>query len=105
MKLNKSLFFISTALMLLVGCSTIKPISSNTNFPADGGKYKILGRVEIDKKTTKSGYSRLLKEAKKQYPEVDDIINVVIDEHKSSFLFFTTKAHYIMSGIAVDYLD
>ena len=101
----KSLIYSIVALILLSGCSTIKPISSTTTFPADGSKYEILGRVEIDKKTTKSGYTRLIKEAKKQYPNTDDVINVVIDEHKSSFLFFTTKAHYIMSGIAVDYLD
>jgi hypothetical protein len=83
----------------------MKPIASNTTFPADGGKYKILGRVSIDKKTTKSGYYYLLKEANKKYPETDDVVNIVIDEHRSYFLFFTQKAHYIMSGIAIDYLN
>ena len=105
MKIKRSMLYLSVALMILSGCTAIKPISSTTSFPADGSKYKILGRVEIAKKTNKSGYSRLIKEAKKKYPGTDDVINIVIDEYKTSFLFFTTGANYIMSGIAVDYLD
>ena len=89
---------------LLVGCTSITPVMANGDFPAEGD-YAILGRVMVVSETSKSGYSQLLEEAKELYPDCDDVLNIILDTKQTSFLFFRSKPKYIMSGIAVDYLD
>ncbi len=98
------LMLISVVVLLIVGCSTYRPLTASTQFPADGSKYKILGRVETKKKVDKSGYTLLLKEAKKEYPEADDVVNIVIDSYEKPG-FFGKSYRYKMSGIAIDYID
>lgn len=76
---------------LFVGCASYAPVSSQLNFPADGNKYVILGRVTV----TDGGYTNLLKEAQKLYPGADDVVNVYIDQKNDDGL--------VLSGIAIRY--
>ncbi len=102
----KYVFSFVILFVLLLGCSKYRPLMTTTNFPSDGSKYRILGRVELKKKVNKSGFTLLLEEAIKKYPEADDAVNIVIDEYETkSILFWKTNYKYHMSGVAIDYLD
>lgn len=96
-------FFIAllAAMLVFVGCATQAPLSANVNFPQDGAKYRILGRVTLDAKTGKAGYVKLLEKAKSTYPECDDVINIMIDATGSKGKY----THYLMTGIAIDYVE
>ncbi len=89
------------AVFLVSACTTITPVNACTSFPSDG-KYEILGRVSISTSQSKSGYTKLLEAAKKQYPEADDVLNIMVDAKKSTFLIFTSYT-YEMTALAVDY--
>ncbi len=95
------------ALLFTVGCSTFRPLENSANFPADGSKYRILGRVTLEGNLNKkgTGYNLLLEEAMKLYPEADDVVNIVIDAEGKHFFKTTTMDYIIMSGIAIDYLE
>ena len=86
----------------LSACTSMIPVTSNNTFPADG-KYEILGRVSILTSQTKSGYSKLLEAAKKQYPEADDVVNIMVDVKKTTLLFIFKSYKYEMTALAVDY--
>ena len=43
------------SVMLGAGCSTFRPVETTAQFPADGSKYVILGRVEYAGKLSSSG--------------------------------------------------
>ncbi|UTC75961.1 hypothetical protein E4O03_04415 [Treponema sp. OMZ 792] len=97
------LILLLISVVLVVGCSTVRPIETTAQFPADGSKYVILGRVEYKGKLSGSGggYTKLLEVAKEMYPKADDVVNVVIDGRGK-------KGNYdyiILSGIAIDYVE
>ncbi len=82
--------------------SSLVPISADTSFPS-GDKYEILGRVSISSGVSNSGYTKLLEEAKKQYPEADDVVNIMVDAKEKVFLLIFKSYSYEMTGIAIDY--
>lgn len=97
---------IMTTILMAIGCATQTPLTANANFPQDGAKYRILGRVTLEAKATKSGYAKLVEEAKRLYPSCDDVVNIMIDAKGSKGLFGgVTYKNYVMSGIAIDYVD
>ncbi len=88
--------------LMLVSCTSTVPISSNNNFPGDG-RYEILGRVSIETLQSQSGYMLLLEEAKKQYPNADDIVNIMVDAKKTTFFFIFDMYTYKMTALAIKY--
>ena len=102
---GKILSLIGTLLLVLTlgACTSIMvPVTSNNTFPSDG-RYEILGRVSISTSKTESGYTKLLEEAKKQYPEADDVVNIMVDAKKTTLFFLFTSYKYEMTALAVDY--
>lgn len=75
---------------LVVGCASYAPVASQLNFPADGTKYVILGRVTVKN----GGYTNLIKEAQKIYPDADDVVNIYMDQKSGDT---------VLSGIAIKY--
>lgn len=101
--MKKMLLVLSVVGLFLVSCSTV-PVSTSARFPAEGSKYVILGRVSLETPSNKSGYLKLLEAAKAQYPDCDDVVNVVVDGKIIPGLF-RSRYKYIMSGVAIDYVE
>jgi len=96
------------SVILVAGCSTTRPIQTTAQFPADGSKYVVLGRVEYAGKASSSGagYTKLLEVAKEKYPNADDVVNIVVDAKYTKGLFGGETINYIIiSGVAIDYLE
>lgn len=97
MKLKLAISLLAALLLSACAQSIIsKPMPNNT-FPASG-KYKILGRVTIKVDTDESGYLELLKACMDEFPDCDDIVNIMVD-----FKEGVLSDHYTMTAIAVDY--
>ena len=96
------------SIMVVTGCSSMRPIQTTAQFPADGSKYVILGRVKYEGKMPRdgAGYTKLLEVAKEKYPNTDDVVNIIMDERFSypHIYGITPTTHIIMSGIAIQYL-
>jgi hypothetical protein len=113
------LFVIVLSLALFSSCTTmttekrITPYSASVSFPATG-PYRILGRVEFVSSQGSSGYKELLKQAKIQYPEADDVVNIIVDSEDTYSVIVDTMmgtqqrsligSVYSMSGIAIEYV-
>ena len=96
------------SVILVAGCSTTRPVQTTAQFPADGSKYVVLGRVEYAGKASSSGagYTKLLEVAKEKYPNADDVVNIVVDAEYTKGLFGGETINYIIiSGVAIDYLE
>jgi len=96
------------SVILVTGCSSMRPVGTTAQFPADGSKYVILGRVEYQGKLSSSGagYTKLLEVAKAKYPNADDVVNIVMDAKYTKGLFGgATMDYIIISGVAIDYLE
>ena len=96
------------ALLMVVAfasCTTNAPVADSTGFPSDSSTYTILGRVSVEGASVSNGYMKLLQEAQRQYPECDDVVNIVVDAHASFFQKMFGTANYNLSGIAIDYKD
>ena len=97
--LMKATLFTAAALaaaLLFAGCSTIIPMQGNNVLATDN--FEVLGRITIHSESHEAGFIALMDEAKRQYPEADDIINILVDGKKS---FFSTE--YIMSAVVIKY--
>ncbi len=104
--MKKIVLGLAASLLLLVSCSTTAPIMADVAFPHDSSKYVILGRVTAEMKTNKSGYVVLLEKAKEQFPNCDDVVNIVVDAKIRYGLFGGVRAtSYVMSGVAIDYVE
>ncbi|MEL3903003.1 MAG: hypothetical protein P1P60_09310 [Treponema phagedenis] len=93
------------SMAVFTGCTTTQPIENHAQFPADGSKYVILGRVtvQVDLAKASGGYMKLLDAAKEMYPNADDVVNVVMDakaKRKDKIFRYVT-----LSGIAIDYVE
>ena len=44
------------SVILVTGCSSMRPVGTTAQFPADGSKYVILGRVEYQGQTGKGNF-------------------------------------------------
>lgn len=97
MKLKLAISLLAALLFSACASSIVsKPVPHNT-FPASD-KYKILGRVTIKIDTDESGYLELLKACMDEFPDCDDIVNIMVDFKEGAL-----SDHYIMTAIAVDY--
>ncbi len=98
---------ILASIFLLAACSTMRPVLTTAQFPADGSKYVVLGRVEYAGKVSSSGagYTKLLEIAKQKYSNADDVVNIVMDAKYKKGLFGVTLEYIIISGVAIDYLE
>ena len=92
----------ATVVMLATACTSMTPVADHGAFPADAATYSVLGTVSLSASATNAGYSKLLKEAKKLYPETDDVVNVKIDRKTTVFLIFVFQT-YEMTGVAINY--
>ncbi len=95
-------------LMMVASCTTMRPVETTAQFPADGSKYVILGRVEYsgNLSTSGAGYTKLLEVAKEQYPNADDVVNIVMDaDYKKGVFGGSAMEYIILSGVAIDYLE
>lgn len=97
-KLAKVFFVAIFGAAALVGCSTFTPLQGT---PPVGVTENciVLGRVTVDAKTDKSGYTILMEEALRRYPDADDILNIIVDGKKGFF----GKTSYVMSAVVVKY--
>ncbi|MEL3911545.1 hypothetical protein [Treponema pedis] len=113
MKQKKSVSMIGMLILLISvilvsGCSTMRPVETTAQFPADGSKYVVLGRVDYAGKLsgTGAGYTKLLEIAKEKYPKADDVVNIVMDaKYKKGLFGSATMDYIIISGVAIDYLE
>lgn len=100
--MKKFLVLVSVAfLMIISSCTTIVPVHGTYAVPA-GTKCHVLGRVKIETSQKKSGYNLLMDEALRQYPNADDVVDILVDAKATKVLFWA-KYTYIMSGVVVDY--
>jgi len=74
------------------------------------GWFGVLGYsipiIGIDNYLYQSGgatYADLLAEARKQYPEADAVIDIVVDYKSSIYAAFYAERHTIVTGIAIKY--
>ena len=92
--------------IFLSGCSTTTPVfySNNSNY-----EFEILGEVKYDSSmifpgTQKNGFTALLAAAKKQYPDCDYVIDVMVDHKLTRLLFVFTFENFTMRGTAIKYI-
>lgn len=100
----KKIFAIATAAigLLLASCTTLVPVQGNNPIPSSVN-CKVLGRVKVEANSFNSGYNKLMDAALAQYPNADDIVDILIDEKSTTFLFIFRSYKYIMSAVVVDY--
>lgn len=94
--------FLLLILSVFVGCATYVPYAASVSYPADGD-YEILGRVNYEGVVGEASYQKLLDSAKKQYPGTDDVVNIIVDAKRTSYLI-TYQDSFTMSGIAIKYI-
>ncbi|MCL2809618.1 MAG: hypothetical protein FWD24_06090 [Treponema sp.] len=99
------LLILCACLVVVMSCSSTKPImyqnNQNTNFT-------VLGPVELSvtDNMMKDGYglTMLLNEAKKQYPNADYVIDIIVDQQSVVYIPFIFATNtYIMRGTAIRY--
>lgn len=89
----KKLLLTVLVLSSFVGCVT--PMIKESGFPR-GIEYEVLGRVTISNAGFQNGYLKLIKQAKKDFPNSDDVVNVYVDRGTSIF-------NYRLTGIVIKY--
>lgn len=102
---------------MFVGCTVTqvvikRPFSASVSFPA-AGTYKVLGRVDYVPSQTTAGYIDFLSYAKTVHPGTDDVVNILVDTEETyetnpmmpAGLGNLVSADYVMSGIAIQYLQ
>ena len=77
------------------GCMTTPQISQPV-FPI-GIRYEVLGRVTIGGGSKQNGYTKLIEEAEKKYPQSDDVVNIQVDRTRDG-------KRFALTGIAIKYL-
>ena len=83
---------------VLASCSTFTPLQGTPPVGVTANCI-VLGRVTVTASTEKSGYTVLMAEALKQYPDAHDILNIIVDGKKG----FGGKKSYVMSAVVVKY--
>jgi len=88
-------------IILLGSCTSTTPVfySNNTNYD-----FIILGIVTYQGEG-RTGFQDLMQVAKRQYPDADYIIDIMIDRKVTSFLFINTESSsYTMRATAIQYI-
>lgn len=104
--MGKRLSFLSVlflAFFFVIGCATYIPYAASVSYPAQGD-YEILGRVNYEGVVGQASYQKLLEVAKKQYPNTDDVVNIIVDAKRTNYLI-TYQDSFTMSGIAIKYTN
>ncbi|MBQ1832778.1 MAG: hypothetical protein II563_11280 [Treponema sp.] len=83
--------------LAFAGCASYRPLLGGDNKVVKSN-VDVLGRVTVERETKQSGYTILLEEALKQYPNADDIVNILVDGKT-----LNGKQYYIMSAVVVKY--
>ena len=99
----KTKFFVVAVLaaaLLFAGCSTFTPMQGSNVVVTAHTNFEVLGRVTVESRTDRSGFTLLMDEAKRLYPEADDIINILVDGKKGLF-----GKEYIMSAVVIKYVS
>ena len=101
MKKTLVIVFVCVVSSLVLGCSTVPVLYANNQ----NVEYEILGRVRYEARqglygSAHAGFDDLLKEAKRQYPNCDFIIDVTVDRRTLATIGMVA---YIMQGTAVRY--
>ncbi|MDR0568096.1 MAG: hypothetical protein LBG87_02695 [Spirochaetaceae bacterium] len=84
--------------LTVCGCTSTSPVLYTDNPKKD---FTILGEVAYESKK-RTGFQELLNAAKKQYPNCDYVIDVMVDKKRTVFLFFVSNS-YTMRGTAIQY--
>lgn len=92
-----------TAICLLNACLSTIPFSAPVN-SAVLNNFEVLGRVTLEVPEGDNGFLKLLKVAGEKFENCDDVINIVVDLKQTRFLIFHSN-RYLLSGIAIHYLD
>lgn len=98
MKMMKRIFIglaVAALVSVLAACSTTALGYEHAAFPADGSTYQVLGRVTVQFKEGQAAYYKLVEAAQAQYPDADDVVNIMVD--------IRNESKYILSGIAIHY--
>lgn len=116
--MKRKIFVLAVAVSLvlvLAGCSSMKEglWDSGVTTNLETKKYEILGPVTLDGKVTNicffwtfggKGYSELMEEAKRLYPEADAVIDIYVDNNASTILGVYNKFGKSYYGTAIKYL-
>lgn len=116
MKKAALLLIAAFALVMLIGCSTIKEIEVPSSYEftpglTSGREYVVLGQVSLDSNAKsiigiqlKEGkrFSEFLALTKALYPDCDAIINCYVDEEAHS-AFIVESSSQIIRGTAIKY--
>ena len=95
------LVLLLVVVILIIGCSTTTPIFYTDN---PNKEFIILGEVTYRAGSGgRQGYIDFLAEAKRQYPETDYIIDVMVDGKITSFLWIFKSRSNIYRGTAIKY--
>jgi hypothetical protein len=91
---------------LAIGCTTTNPImytdTANKNFVVLG-EVTYNPRENIVTGATNYGLIGFLEAARVQYPDTDYIVDIMVDEKETVFLFWTFKSQ-IFRGTAIRYV-
>ena len=85
--------------LFLIGCSSTAPVFYSNNSNRD---FTVLGEVTYESKT-KAGFQELLKEARRQYPDADYVVDVMVDTKTTTLFFILTFRTHKMRGTAIQY--
>lgn len=107
------LLFLTVSMVLLVaGCSTMKPVSHpDANVNLIERDYEILGRVEYSGTAHNilgmawwggAQYRKLYEKAQKEFG-ADDVINITVDSKRTIVGIFYNSKTYVMTGQAIKY--
>lgn len=95
--MKKTVFMVIVlAALTFAGCKTA-PQATQPVFPV-GIEYRVLGRVTLEKPRLKNGYLELLKKAKEEYPDSDDVVNILVDSAWNG-------RRYVLSGLVIKYIQ
>ena len=84
--------------LLVVGCTTTTPVMYTDTANKE---FTVLGEVTYESKDN-LGFSSFLAEARKQYPDTDYIVDIMVDEKVTTFLFWKFKSQ-TYRGTAISY--
>lgn len=89
--------------MAFVGCATtsVSGAYGLNNAPVESD-FTVLGRVTVEMPSNNYGYTVLFEEAKKIYPDAQDLTNILVDE-KVVDSKKNSESSYIMSALVIKY--
>ena len=98
--MKKFAFFMLLVFFLVAGFGSCVTAGSKSFLPAGqqivaGKEYEVLGRVTGTFRDGHGGFTKLFELAKKEYPDCDDIVNVLVD--------YKSNKRSTMSALVIKY--